>query len=245
MPNWAYCNLCVAGNAEDIAVLREMVRNKDGNFDLSLLRPMPAVLVGTPSPTPTDDQLLHILDLHERGVISYERLVELRTKTYKDLELVNKALDETGYPNWYDWCISNWGTKWPPTDVMLNVDEELALEFSFNSAWSPPGNLIQYASGLFPLLTFVLRYSEESHAYVGCSIYVENRCAAEEVYSFDRRGLPDEFVERYSALLVESDDWERDVELFADLESDVLDYAERLAREELDIAVEEGRFDVV
>jgi hypothetical protein len=39
---------------------------------------------------------------------------------------------------WYEWNISNWGTKW---DVILeNVDrvDEYTLNAAFDSAWSPP-----------------------------------------------------------------------------------------------------------
>ena len=45
-------------------------------------------------------------------------------------------------PNWYDWCVSNWGTKW---DVSLegleftdNGDGTATIEGYFDSAWSPP-----------------------------------------------------------------------------------------------------------
>ena len=44
--------------------------------------------------------------------------------------------------NWYDWCVSNWGTKW---DVSLegleftdNGDGTATIEGYFDSAWSPP-----------------------------------------------------------------------------------------------------------
>ena len=45
-------------------------------------------------------------------------------------------------PNWYDWCVSNWGTKW---DVSLegleftdNGDGTAEIDGYFDSAWSPP-----------------------------------------------------------------------------------------------------------
>jgi hypothetical protein len=53
-----------------------------------------------------------------------------------------KMCEEQGIPNWYDWSVTNWGTKW-------DVDPE-GLEFAdhgdgtaeilghFESAWSPP-----------------------------------------------------------------------------------------------------------
>lgn len=48
---------------------------------------------------------------------------------------------EKGIPNWYDWCVENWGTKW---DVSLegeftdNGDGTAEITGWFDSAWSPP-----------------------------------------------------------------------------------------------------------
>lgn len=41
--------------------------------------------------------------------------------------------------NWYDWCVSNWGTKWDITDPCVVHDtEEDSITISFDSAWAPP-----------------------------------------------------------------------------------------------------------
>ena len=49
---------------------------------------------------------------------------------------------EQGIPNWYDWQVSNWGTKW---DVSLeglefidNGDGTAMITGWFDSAWAPP-----------------------------------------------------------------------------------------------------------
>jgi len=48
-------------------------------------------------------------------------------------------LREFGYKNWYDFCTSEWGTKW---DVQFDgcevSDDGLELTGSFDSAWAPP-----------------------------------------------------------------------------------------------------------
>jgi len=38
---------------------------------------------------------------------------------------------------WYDWCVTNWGTKWDiqPYGVELNEND---LRCSFDTAWAPP-----------------------------------------------------------------------------------------------------------
>jgi len=71
-----------------------------------------------------------------------------------------KELEETvspqDSPNWYDWCLTNWGTKWdveihgedgviqPPT----SSDDVLTVVYSFSSAWSPPIEIYKYMENL-------------------------------------------------------------------------------------------------
>ncbi len=53
-----------------------------------------------------------------------------------------------GADNWYDWAVSNWGTKWDidAYDGSIQTKEELLgkddgkaeLSFGFDSAWAPP-----------------------------------------------------------------------------------------------------------
>lgn len=47
-------------------------------------------------------------------------------------------------PNWYDWRVSNWGTKWDISDEGLefvdNGDGTAAITGWFDSAWAPPIN---------------------------------------------------------------------------------------------------------
>jgi hypothetical protein len=51
-------------------------------------------------------------------------------------------LDEDGVPNWYDWRIENWGTKWEVNTQDLcvedNGDGTSDIYGDFDSAWSPP-----------------------------------------------------------------------------------------------------------
>jgi hypothetical protein len=57
-------------------------------------------------------------------------------------EKERKMCLEQGIPNWYDWNINNWGTKW---DVSLeglefedNGDGTATITGWFESAWAPP-----------------------------------------------------------------------------------------------------------
>jgi hypothetical protein len=41
-------------------------------------------------------------------------------------------------PNWYDWCVSNWGTKWSESHVVVAESTPDQLRVCFDTAWSPP-----------------------------------------------------------------------------------------------------------
>ena len=51
-----------------------------------------------------------------------------------------EAVAATGYQSWYDFCTSNWGTKWDIGDEhSIEIDEDgLGFSGSFDSAWAPP-----------------------------------------------------------------------------------------------------------
>ncbi len=73
---------------------------------------------------------------------------------------------ESIMPDWYNWRISNWGTKW---DVDINGDIEDEEEFTctFESAWSPPTDWLQKVAGDFPKLNFILNYEESGSCFKG------------------------------------------------------------------------------
>lgn len=45
-----------------------------------------------------------------------------------------------GHANWYDFCVSEWGTKWDVggDDSYLSRDTPNEISMGFESAWSPP-----------------------------------------------------------------------------------------------------------
>lgn len=49
-----------------------------------------------------------------------------------------------GADNWYDWSITNWGTKWNSYDSEI-VDHEIGerIEYTFDTAWGPPMAVIE------------------------------------------------------------------------------------------------------
>lgn len=68
--------------------------------------------------------------------------------------------------DWYTWRIANWGTKW---DVDSQIAQEGAefIEYSFDSAWSPPLEWLTEVGPQFPALSFRLWYAEGGCDFAG------------------------------------------------------------------------------
>ena len=65
----------------------------------------------------------------------------LRNTTAPSKEPNELLIAEFGADNWYDFQVSNWGTKWDVIDAtaeLHNDDGELTITASFQTAWSPP-----------------------------------------------------------------------------------------------------------
>lgn len=70
-----------------------------------------------------------------------------------------KNFREHGSTSWYEWAISNWGTKW--NAYHQNDDRNTASFIYFQTAWSSPIGLIQELSKMFPLVKISLSYADE------------------------------------------------------------------------------------
>ena len=80
-------------------------------------------------------------------------------------ELIN-TISPWEHPNWYDWALENWGTKWDITAYLVSeIDDELIYEF--DSAWNPPIKWLENVGPMFPELTFELEYKESGMCFQG------------------------------------------------------------------------------
>ena len=74
-------------------------------------------------------------------------------------------------PNWYNWRLEHWGTKWDVSGYLEYSDRDM-LEYSFDSAWSPPSSFIEKVSKDFPLLRLRLKYDEPGMCFMGRAIAI-------------------------------------------------------------------------
>lgn len=91
-----------------------------------------------------------------------------------------------GVPDWYEWRMQNWGTKWDAHDTMMvDVDSlkgSSILEVNFNTAWAPPMMWLVAASKKYPEAQWTLAYDEPGNDFGG---FVTLR-AGEEIAGDDK-----------------------------------------------------------
>lgn len=70
----------------------------------------------------------------------------------------------------YEWCIMNWGTKWPER-LLSSYLQDGEWEFIFETAWSPPLKGYTQVSEIFSDLMFVHYYQDEGLLFAGAAVY--------------------------------------------------------------------------
>jgi hypothetical protein len=126
MPNW--CNNTITISHPDMAMMKRVVKGFNQHRLLDEFIPIP-------------------LELKESG-LSTEDLMKIRNWEYKkELDKVREELNKKyfGYKDWYDYCVSEWGTKWDigrdgsysPTLRIKDIKDK-TIKFYFDSAWSAP-----------------------------------------------------------------------------------------------------------
>lgn len=93
------------------------------------------------------------------------------------------------YDNWYDWSISNWGTKWGCYDTTVTEPVGGHMDYTFSTAWSPfSDNVLEAMMRKFPELEFRLAYAEQGCAFAGITILERDH---REDYQFElKNGIP-------------------------------------------------------
>ena len=86
-----------------------------------------------------------------------------------------------GADNWCDWCTRNWGTKWD-VQAVLEAEGEGYLEYSFQSAWSPPLEWLEKVTWDYPELSFRLKYEEEGAGFMGVATAEEGNVSNRSIY---------------------------------------------------------------
>ena len=149
MPNYCSNYISVRGKNSAEFLVKRLADAFDAGELCQAVIPVPEILRDTTSPTQPGD----------------EAAAEQRRA-------------ETGFDNWYDFCVNRWGTKWDiscPGECDRDEDG-LGFNGSFDSAWSPPMGVVEQLVELGFEVT--LYYNEPGMCFVGkfedgCDDYYE------------------------------------------------------------------------
>jgi hypothetical protein len=160
MPNWVFNQLtCTFNTDEEYNAFKEKANVK--SLYNSFI-PMPSVLEGTRSPHLNPQDIIERVNKeHNTKFITLEGIItagpEWESKQIRDIIQNLKAHEETGYYNWYDWNVANWGVKWDASNCSLKELQDFnTLIFEFESPWDSPIQFVMELSKLYPDANFEL-----------------------------------------------------------------------------------------
>ena len=143
MPNWCRNRVTVYGNEEEVSKVVDIFESKDTVF-------------GKIIPSPDWKNIPN-----EDGELPVRR--EHKNPKTGEVSFVTMEFPKSGKNDsrWYDWNISNWGTKWDINgSVEVDVEDEDQIEINFNTAWGPPVEVCEKLRDMFPELGFSWFYDE-------------------------------------------------------------------------------------
>lgn len=186
MPNNYITEVTITGSTEDLTRFKSthfVLDEGTLDFDFNTVILMPEILNGTESSSTVSSGLIvlgreDLVDhgtkagrmlewpwVKEAGVTDIEGLKELLKKREPDCiakaEVAIKAHEATGYLNWYDWSVANWGTKWDAYELKVLKDTPDQLKFRFQTAWAPPIPVLNKLMEMYPDLNFKCRGRDE------------------------------------------------------------------------------------
>lgn len=83
-------------------------------------------------------------------------------------DFIRPEPDWTNTPNEDDdWRIDNWGTKWDIHSPDIKLEDNHTLVVTGDTAWSPPEEVLRYATERFPDLEINITYEEEGMDFYG------------------------------------------------------------------------------
>jgi hypothetical protein len=151
MPNWVFNSLIIEDSPEKIKEIAEVLARPhettyhESKWDESTGKHIQEPQIGYVNQS-----------ISFWNIIAPENLDEYFNKA--DADTLNNPL------NWYEWNITNWGTKWnacEAQDVHFSEDGCKAY-YNFDTAWSPPIPAILKLSEKFPTSKITLDYQEET-----------------------------------------------------------------------------------
>lgn len=191
MPNWCENELEVTGPSKEVVRFKAFAKSKTHNLDFNKAIPYPRKFAVK------DKAVQKLREAYDAA----------RDKAFPDgIKVAADGKTSPAYDKWYkthpypmkkdgfnsggyEWCSSNWGTKWNSGDARVSVEGVYkALHYEFDTAWNQPTGAINAFAAKFPKLKFVLTYDEPGMCFKGQMTWENGRLVAEsyEEYGADQ-----------------------------------------------------------
>lgn len=189
MPNWCENDLEISGAYSDVNNCRNEIAPTN-EVDFFKIVPIPDIL----SEICSGGRMINGKKCNEWRKITIRDKVKIVAIPKIELK---KLKAKYGVTNLIDWCYLNWGTKWSACDGDLisdwngTIDGIGRVEFTFNTAWSPPIPIMDALIKRYPKLEFNLRYYEGGMGYEGQYIGSNGKVTCQkysETYDGERGG---------------------------------------------------------
>jgi len=132
--------------------------------------------------------------------------------------------------NWYDWNVSNWGTKWEASIYSWTKVNDNSITINFDTAWSPPTTLYEFLAGNTEWYV-TATYYEPGMSFVGSNVGGYDYCyTIENLEALDN--VPEELLEEYN-IREQMEEWdeEEDEETEEESDTDLLEGLEEFKKE--------------
>lgn len=99
------------------------------------------------------------------GSLDFNKVIPMPENIFRG-NLGREERAKYGSDNWYDWSVSNWGTKWN----CYGFHDQTAQDFDgstieFQTAWSYPDQIIAALAEKYPDLHFEVKWADEDFGY--------------------------------------------------------------------------------
>ncbi len=179
MPNYVTNIVTFTGNQDEINDLLDRIKNDEagiGTIDFNKITPLPEELC-IEAGSKTDRGLKLVSEAiaqkmrRTRNKNPDNECIEKWLKEHEprvkkeDLEdwkfgvLAQRNIMRFGFPTWYEWCISNWGTKWNSCGIEQGRLAENKIVFQ--TAWNAPYPIMKKISEMYPNIEISHDWADE------------------------------------------------------------------------------------
>lgn len=148
---------CIFPDTETYNKFKNKVDQK--NFYNSFF-PIPEILVNTTAPNINVEKLIAEYNQKEnKTAVTLQEIVDANHNLFSHIaqqSLKNQeAFNATGYYDWYQWSLDNWGVKWDASNLQTKeLSDFHTIIYTFDSPWGTPEHFVVELSKLYPSCTF-------------------------------------------------------------------------------------------